>query len=495
MKKSIVTVLLLLSMLIPLGTVACGTEWESMLLGILEEWSNEHDINPSTLDGAANLARRTASGSTGDEEADAAIDYETIVRNVREAEEKDKERGEESGTDGSQPTGATLSEDPAAHVEGFLAGESGGAGSGDQESTGLSWGEVVDQLSGRVKSPSSVDAESAEEIFEKVKGIVYEEDPETGKFQPTRASGHDVVDVRMQNGETRKVGILVSPEGRILYTPDGKDYYSDLESAVDPSLTQRATELYSDTKDWMWESLFEGSTRNKDIDLQNKVASEVLDDLRTQLDAGEAPKSVADWTEGQLWDKQVKEPLQTKVHELLWQQAEEVLKDKITSGGRIPTPKEIETLELFEDMKYQFDGGKTTTPKAWDEIKKQSGLDLFDLVEVDGLKAGELAVAGAEFALESVKTMGRGLQDTDFALRSRAYIAERNAGQKPELIWQRMRSGELPELDIGSAKAASGGVSSMMASSDVAQEAQLGVMFTMYEQSYQRYLLAKDIGR
>jgi hypothetical protein len=156
---------------------------------------------------------------------------------------------------------------------------------------------------------------------------------------------------------------------------------------------------------------------------------------------------------------------------------------------------DAETMQLFQEGKFEFDGGKTTTPKAWENIKQQSGLDLFDLVEVDGLKAGELAVSGAEFAMESIKTMGRGLQDTDFALRSRAYIAERSSGQKPEVIWQRMNAGEIPELDIGSGKNVSGGVSSMMASSKIERDAQLSVMFTMYEQAWQRYQIAKGVGR
>ena len=35
------------------------------------------------------------------------------------------------------------------------------------------------------------------------------------------------------------------------------------------------------------------------------------------------------------------------------------------------------------------------------------------------------------FCFEFIKTMGRGLQDTDFALRSQAYMAEREAGHDP----------------------------------------------------------------
>ena len=150
--------------------------------------------------------------------------------------------------------------------------------------------------------------------------------------------------------------------------------------------------------------------------------------------------------------------------------------------------EQIDMLESFRELKDEFDGGKTTTPKAWDKFKEEYGLDLFEL---SGAHA--TAVSGAEFAVESIKTMGRGLQDTDFALRARAYIQEREAGHDPQLIWENMRNGMLPELDIGSGKAVSGGVSSLMASSNVDSQAQMGVLFTMYEQAYQRYQIAKGL--
>ena len=504
MKKSVrrnLAILLLAFVVIPLGTLGCSPDFESMVMDFLEAWAAEHDVDPSTAGGAANLARRVASGSTGDEEADAAIGYDTIIRNVNEVEERGEQAEDgsrpadttEKGEGVPQPSETTVSENPAGHVEEFLtdevSGEAGGAATGTAV-PGITWDEMVNELSDGVKSPSNVNANSVEDVFDKVREMIYEENPETGRFDRTRTSGHDIVDIQLSNGESMEVGIMVTPEGRILYTSNGKDYYPDLETLVDPSLSQQVSSIYSDIKDHAWNTLFEGSSGNPDTDLQNRVAAEVMDDLRKQLAAGEEPKSVADWTEGKLWDDNIKGPLQTGVQQLMWQQAEAVLKERIASGALIPDQGDVDALEFFQEMKFQFDDGKTTTPKAWDEYKSRTGLDLFELS-----KAGKAAVAGAEFALESIKTMGRGLQDTDFAVRSRAYIAERQANHNPQVIWDRMRMGELPELDIGGAKVASGGVSSMMASSGVAREAQMGVMFTMYEQTYQRYLIAQGMGK
>ena len=74
-----------------IGAAGCGTEWENLALELLEQWADQHDVNPSTAGGAANLITRSASGSTGDEEADAAIGYGDIVRNVEEEGEEPPE--------------------------------------------------------------------------------------------------------------------------------------------------------------------------------------------------------------------------------------------------------------------------------------------------------------------------------------------------------------------------------------------------------------------
>jgi len=380
-----------------------------------------------------------------------------------------------------------LSDNPEAFVEGSIADDIGG----EKARIGITLDDVIDQVSENVKAPSGVNIDSTEEIFEKVKNMVWAENPETGEFTRTRSSGHDSVDVKFNDGKSVKVGILVTPEGRTMYTANGKDYYPKLETAIDPSYFEKTKRFVSGMKDKIWDTLFVGSTRNKDIDLQNAVASEVMEDLREQLSAGEKPKSLGDWTEGKLWDNVVKDPLKKNMHKLLWEKAKEALDKKIVSGDLISDKSKEALVDIFEKAKFQFNNGETTTPKAWTNFRSETGIDLFDLT-----KAGEVAVAGGEFAVESVKTMGRGLQDADFAVRSRVYITERQAGHSPEVIWQRVRGGDLgAELEIGSAKFVSGGVSSFMASSKIAQEAQLGIMFTMYEQAYQRYLVAKEIGR
>ncbi|MFC1991935.1 hypothetical protein ACFLVC_04360 [Chloroflexota bacterium] len=84
--RNVVTTLLLVFIMVPLGISGCGIEFESLALEILEEWADEHDINPTTAGGAANLARRAVAGSTGDEEADAAIGLGKMVSDIRKGD-------------------------------------------------------------------------------------------------------------------------------------------------------------------------------------------------------------------------------------------------------------------------------------------------------------------------------------------------------------------------------------------------------------------------
>ncbi len=116
----------------------------------------------------------------------------------------------------------------------------------------------------------------------------------------------------------------------------------------------------------------------------------------------------------------MKGPLERQAHQFLWSQGRDLVEGARNSNA----------LDLFDDLKTQFDDGKTTTPKAWTQIKNETAVDLFELVS-----AGSAAVKSVEFSIEAIKEMGRGLQDTDFIVRSRTYFDEREAGHSPAQIW------------------------------------------------------------
>lgn len=72
--------------LLPLGAAGCGTEFEDLAMELLGEWADTHDVNPTTPSGAVNLAKRAASGSTGNEEADAAIGLAKTAQDIQAAD-------------------------------------------------------------------------------------------------------------------------------------------------------------------------------------------------------------------------------------------------------------------------------------------------------------------------------------------------------------------------------------------------------------------------
>jgi len=109
-------IIILPILLFSLGLTGCGTDFEGLVLGILEEWADEHDINPSTPGGAWNLATRTASGSTGDEEADAALSITQTISDIYEGdkllEEGEKLRSEGKTEEAAEKIDAAIEKRP-----------------------------------------------------------------------------------------------------------------------------------------------------------------------------------------------------------------------------------------------------------------------------------------------------------------------------------------------------------------------------------------------
>ncbi|MFC1961880.1 tetratricopeptide repeat protein [Chloroflexota bacterium] len=157
----IVPLFLILSLL-PLGPISCGTAYEDLVIGILVEWSDAHGVNPTTPGGAVNLAKRTASGSTGDEEADAAIG---LVKTIHDVQVGDRlmDEGEKLRTEG-KPKEAAKRMDEAIEKRpddwsyrisrGALALEEG-----DTETSQRQHGEAVRRLGTQMVTPAMYDDE------------------------------------------------------------------------------------------------------------------------------------------------------------------------------------------------------------------------------------------------------------------------------------------------------------------------------------------------
>lgn len=327
-----------------------------------------------------------------------------------------------------------------------------------------------------------VDETSKGTVWDTLTNLLWECDSATETCKPKRAAGHEVVAITLSNGANVNLGVIVSASGRILYTTDGENFYTNVDEAVAPSSRGwgvRASELISSIKR-DWSPSLRGRVNDPEAALQIEVAEEVFDDFRDQMSAGEGVKSIDKWAEGELWDKAVKGPLEEQARQLLWSQG----RDALVAAGN------SEALSIFDDLKAQFDDGKTTTPKAWTQIKQETGVDLFELSG-----AGNAAVKSVEFAVETVKDLARTGQRTDFSNRAGAYFEARNNGLEPITIWQNEREFQSEITAPGAGVLVSSGTDSAMSAYGIPQEVRQGILFTMYEEAYQRWLLAQEIGR
>ncbi len=384
----------------------------------------------------------------------------------------------------------------------------------DPGGPGISFEERNDLLSSQVKIPLNMDVESGEELFDLISSLTWKEDAETGRFTRTRTAGGEVIELRRTDGTTVTTGVYVTPDGRVLYSTDGSNYYPTLSDAIDPSFGTRGVELYNGMRDFVWRRTLEGSLRDKERQLINDVSQEVLDEFRREMSGssassapedvfgelkdpfkdikstgsgadpylaleGKATKSASDYIEGKLWDP-IKDTLKAKRDEFLWAAAEAALDNSVEFEAR-------------QNLKFVFkeykDAGEDIG-KAWAQIKKDSGLDLFELTDV-----GKRSVAAGEFMVAAVQQMGKGLQDSDFGVRARQYIALREEGKSPRQLWSETRDGQQPLLEFSSGGVTRSGLESVMAQQGIQDEVHLGVSFSLYEQAYQRFVLAQRLGR
>jgi hypothetical protein len=79
-------VLLGLATIILFGVVACEAADQALIQSLAEEWAKSKHIHPGTPEGIINITGRAFGVSTGDEQADAAIDAYAVIEKIRAAD-------------------------------------------------------------------------------------------------------------------------------------------------------------------------------------------------------------------------------------------------------------------------------------------------------------------------------------------------------------------------------------------------------------------------
>jgi hypothetical protein len=82
--KSAALIFLAATLMFPL--YGCMPGGKELAMAFVEEWMDDNNINPTTPTGIFNIGRRLASGSTGDTNADAALETVQMVQNFVAAE-------------------------------------------------------------------------------------------------------------------------------------------------------------------------------------------------------------------------------------------------------------------------------------------------------------------------------------------------------------------------------------------------------------------------
>jgi len=81
-----IALLSLLALTMLLVLTACEEGDVQLVKDFAQEWAKSKDLDPSTLEGIVNIGARAGGGSTGDDEADAALDAGMVIKNIQDAD-------------------------------------------------------------------------------------------------------------------------------------------------------------------------------------------------------------------------------------------------------------------------------------------------------------------------------------------------------------------------------------------------------------------------
>ncbi len=256
------------------------------------------------------------------------------------------------------------------------------------------------------------------------------------KLGPTEGG---TVELKLKNGKTILLGIIRLPNGKYLFTPDGKHYEDSPQDALSPGFLKSAGTSLGD--------LSKG--------------------FKGFFGIGKYVGPKDDAADGQLLTDAA-----TAAFERLQGDT-----DPIKS-----LEKARETLERYQTLGKNL-LGQEYEEQLLEELKIASGIDIGLIKKI---LTGDLTGIGADvvkqlytFPAESVIILAKELRGANFTNAARLYARERAGGKTPTQIMALLRNGQLPELDF---------VTSIKG---VGQSFGRGQLVLAYEEAYQRLLLAK----
>lgn len=287
-----------------------------------------------------------------------------------------------------------------------------------------------------------IDSDSAQNLVSAVENL------QSGKT----SSVSTVVQGKFNDGNAFSVGLLKQSDGSVVFTVDGTTYHDSPKDVLRPGFFTKLGDGLSKFKKGFLGLFGVGTYTGKetagDADAQKKG--------QLQLDAASAAleslqKSAKDPEKQEGVGKEAIDRFHGGTENLLNGQFNDVLLDEI----------------------------KATTGCDLPFIKKVLSGEIVDAIVDKGALIRQLQT----FPAQSVITMAKEIRAASFANAARLYIEERESGKSPSAVTKLLRDGQLERLDFASSI------------KGVGQEFAKGALLNAYEETYQRYLLAKNLGK
>lgn len=258
---------------------------------------------------------------------------------------------------------------------------------------------------------------------------------EGGVFKGKNLDGSDV-----------EIGVIRTPDGDYVFSPDGVHFYDNAKDALRPGLWRRVKTGWSDF--WRGAGMLVGIGKFSGKDTAGDAAKQ--EEGQERLDAGsEAFKKL---------QEMIKDPDEQA------ETAESLLELWKNRGSEL-TDEEYEEFilrELSEKTGLDLKSIKLVLEEKYDEIAEG--------------KLDEIVDALTAFPGTSVQILNSELRKDEFADAASVYIEERKAGKSPTQIQADLLRGEVPELELAQMR----GSGQLYGTSAV---------LIAYEHAYQRYLL------
>ena len=283
---------------------------------------------------------------------------------------------------------------------------------------------------------------------------------------------------KTRDGKEFSVGIFRGLDGSYSFTKDGINFYDNLKDIINPGLSTRAGNWWSNLTRGIKVKLGWGSDIYVGRDTAGEGGKVNQTEGQMRLDAASAAFRNIQKKSG---DPAAREEIGMRAIERLMGGADNLLGGNYLDNaiGELEKQTGLGGIKDLSNGKY--------LGFAFNRIKAITGCDLSTLKKIIEGKYTDIVFDKTAFVkqlylfpADSVVTLAKELRTSNFADAASIYMKER-ASKTSDQIFELMNSGQLPEIDLASNI------------KGVGKDFAPPVLFSAYEEAYQRYLIAKKL--